>query len=343
MFACGDVGPDAKEPAAVPNVDTRVRNAALEARADRRALLTKVSESEAVDGDGKAWTILGPVPTGRHQPEEVAVVQSTEPKPKPEADDTPWELKLSEEELANKLRCVRFQEGMMYQERDVPLERARDLQRARREHRAPPATEGYVGDDLAPPEAPQVATGLDPKWILHNPEARTIVSPTTAYPYRAVARIHFANQDAGCTGWFIGPRTVMSAAHCFYGVGTYAAPVAVSPGYNSAAAIVNPYGTWTVAYAHAPYGWTNFINGQMDWNFDYAILELQYTPTPNHPGWFGANNYGWEISTSFLSGYPLDRRWQQWFSHSCAITGYTGARWKHNCDAVGGNSGSPLF
>src|SRR5262245_34998489 len=121
-FACGNAAPD------LPVVASATATKAL-----RRATLTNVNESEAVDGDGRVWTILGPATLGGPAADWPAPPELAE-----DPDDTPWELRLTVEELANNLRPVRVQDGIEYVLRDPPLELARDIQQARREGRLAP-------------------------------------------------------------------------------------------------------------------------------------------------------------------------------------------------------------
>lgn len=173
---------------------------------------------------------------------------------------------------------------------------------------------------------------------------RVRLSPATAYPFRAICQliITLANGNgARCTGWFIGPRTVMTSGHCVYGhsSGGWARQIEVVPGMNGAS---RPYGSQTSGSLRSVTGWTNSQNS----DYDYGAIILPNTSLGNRVGWFGFAS----LSDSSLrgmignnSGYPGDKPFgTQWFN-SDPITKVTGRKLEYMIDTYGGQSGSAVW
>jgi glutamyl endopeptidase len=172
-------------------------------------------------------------------------------------------------------------------------------------------------------------------------DGRTRVNPTTAFPYRAIAYlvVTFPHSSGSCTGWFIGPRTVITAGHCVYdtSLNEWATSIKVYPGRNGASA---PYGVTTSHHLYSVTGWT--VNESS--NYDYGAIMTNDTKG-NTVGWFG---YRWQSSNSFpgnftVSGYPGDKPAGQQWKMSGPITNVGAFRFWYNIDTFGGQSGSPFF
>lgn len=172
---------------------------------------------------------------------------------------------------------------------------------------------------------------------------RVRITPTTAYPWRAVAhlRISWPNgQTGGCSGAFVGPHTVLTAGHCLYqsGKGGWALNVVVTPGKDGA---TNPYGTVTVGRAgmRSVTGWTNGEN----WRYDYGALVLP-TNLGNTVGWFGLAVIGNPNGViANLSGYPGDKTYgTQWYA-SGTVTGHDDTTVRYTTDMASGHSGSGVY
>lgn len=177
-----------------------------------------------------------------------------------------------------------------------------------------------------------------------GPDGRTRVTGTTTFPWRAVAHlvVYWRNgTSGGCTGWFIGPRTVATAGHCVYNSsrGGWASSIRAYPGRNGSS---TPYGYGVSHRLFSVSGWT--VSGNHE--YDYGAIQLSST-LGNTVGWFG---YRWQSSNTFsgayrVTGYPGDKAYgTMWtMQDNPGIRGVTTRKLFHAIDTYGGQSGAPVY
>ena len=173
-------------------------------------------------------------------------------------------------------------------------------------------------------------------------DGRVQVANTTLYPSRAIAYliITFPNSaQYTCTGWFIGPRSIATAAHCIYsaGDGGYLTNADIYPGANGVSA---PYGFTTMHKRWVPAAWLHSAPP----NYDYGVMQTN-DALGSTVGWFG---YRWQASDVFpgvfaVRGYPGDKPAGTMWSMGGAITYANTYHLWDNIDTYGGQSGSPLY
>jgi len=174
------------------------------------------------------------------------------------------------------------------------------------------------------------------------PDCRSQITNTTSFPWRMVAHlyINFPSGSGGCSGWFVGPHTVITAGHCVYNSshGGWANYVTVSPGRNGS---VKPYGSQTSDNLWSVAGWV--FDGNSD--YDYGAIILPNDNLGDQVGWFthhvfSDSQVGW---TANLVGYPGDKSYGTLWTCAGPIQSATTHKLFYPIDTYGGQSGSPVW
>lgn len=191
------------------------------------------------------------------------------------------------------------------------------------------------------PVGPESVLGPDDRVQIHN---------TGDYPWRAHCSLLITANDGARyigTGWFIGPKTVITAGHCVFihAPNTprhgWVQSIQVMPGRNGNAL---PYGSVTVPRAglRSVGGWTNTGPNH---EFDYGALILP-TPLGSATGWLGyasLSDATLNGSTMNISGYPGDKpSGTQWYHYS-GVAALGPRKVYYAADTYGGQSGSAVY
>lgn len=205
---------------------------------------------------------------------------------------------------------------------------------------------------LIPDEAASQDDYVSPTLIFGDDE-RTILTDTSKYtlfPYRAVCRVAagydtdgdgYVNFYSIGTGAIVGPHTVLSCSHIFY---------------------KTDYG-WPIYYEAAPGAYTNqttgsltFPNGKYsdlkkitigtyfrtgDANDDWSFIDFN-TDFGSELGYFGVSSSLSQGDTVKLYGYHGDLNGLLGYGTG-QVTYCSTYKFYHNCDAISGSSGGPLF
>ncbi len=179
--------------------------------------------------------------------------------------------------------------------------------------------------------------------IVHGTDDRVRVFNTTSFPWRTICKLEITAADGsswGCSGAFLGPRTVLTNGHCVFmhDHGGWVRQVRVIPGMNGS---TKPFGTATSTFYHSVKGWTESHSS----NYDYAVVVLPSTQKlGNQVGWMGLANLSYFSLLGLNvnnSGYPGDKPYgtQWWNANNILVV--TDRRVYYQIDTYGGQSGSP--
>ena len=185
---------------------------------------------------------------------------------------------------------------------------------------------------------------------------RVMIPDTATIPWRCICHLEviFDNGLKGYgTGWFAGPDTVITAAHCVWDPHTdeRAAEIRMTPGRNGS---LGPYGQFISHEYEVLKGWPG--SDPDDFSLDVAAISVRgerkrdrFDEGVGEPlGYFGVAAFSdkkLEMLLVNTSGYPVEAAKPfatQWFNGG-RIKGAEKDHITYMIDTEGGQSGSPIF
>lgn len=175
-------------------------------------------------------------------------------------------------------------------------------------------------------------------------DERSRILETERAPFRMIASLAISGPwgEFVGTGWFAGPRTVVTAGHCVYDksqMGGWADQILVTPGRDGTD---TPFGTTTARRFASVDRWVD----DRDPDFDIGVIHLD-EPLGDETGWFSvAAMTNDELNNALVnvSGYPArpGGGQQQWWAKN-RIRALTPRRVFYDVDTSGGQSGGPVY
>ncbi|HET8541012.1 MAG TPA: serine protease [Anaeromyxobacter sp.] len=194
-------------------------------------------------------------------------------------------------------------------------------------------------------EAPLRAGPPTPFETVLGKDERVRILDTDLAPWRMICSLRIRGASGARaigTGWFVGPRTILTAGHCVHSnryFGGWATSIEVAPGRDGAE---TPFGTVKSARFGSVDRWVK----SEDPDFDIGCIHLA-EPLGDKVGWFAVAALPPAELEGFLvnvSGYPGDRGGgNEQYHHRNRVLTVTDRRVFYDVDTFGGQSGAPVW
>lgn len=174
------------------------------------------------------------------------------------------------------------------------------------------------------------------------------IGAMSSYPWRAICllRTSWGGRSEVASGFLVGPRAVLTAAHNLYPRDrrSYPDTVEVIPGADGAD---SRYGSLRTTRLEIPPQWSAGF-GASD---DLGVVQIEET-IGDRLGWFAmgvASAQDLPGRPVSVTGYPAEMPnqtdvgdWQLWH-HAGRVTAASGGRLSYNCQTLSGQSGAPVY
>lgn len=223
-----------------------------------------------------------------------------------------------------------------------------------------------------PDQAAEAYAPIQPFGWSNGIDTRIIRTPTTLWPWRSISQFRYGNsQQSGCSGTLIGPRHLITAAHCINEKGTnnwYT--VRVTPAKNGPA--IEPYGSSVVSTSPAPgtevwyftpAPWRNPATTSSQWDWGLIVIPDRLGDLTGWMGYVARPGNQLKQVSNYNRGYPhcdvADRDNEPagcqvarlyGDTQLCNIGGFYSPGldgWNRriavSCDLSAGHSGSPVY
>lgn len=186
---------------------------------------------------------------------------------------------------------------------------------------------------------------LETLEVVIGRDDRVQIANTRALPWKRICHLNIKTATGKSylgTGFFVGPRTIITAGHCVYihSQGGWAREIIVTPGRNASE---TPFKSFTATSFRSVKGWVT----DKSRNYDYgAIILPKNVVIPSEIGAFGFASYS---NQSLLSrklntaGYPGDKPSGTLWFHGRKAKSVSTRTITYDIDTAGGQSGSAVW
>jgi V8-like Glu-specific endopeptidase len=181
--------------------------------------------------------------------------------------------------------------------------------------------------------------------VVIGPDGRLRIEDTEDYPWRSICSLRITAGDGSPwigTGWFIAPRTLITAGHCLYihDRGGWVRSIEVIPGRDAAQM---PYGSRRATRFRSTGGWVNGKKPQFDYGAILLSSGQEFDPYPGNllVGVLSdAELQGQRIN---VAGYPGDKPTGTMWWHNDRISRVEASTIGYVTDTAGGQSGAAAY
>ncbi|MEP3211151.1 MAG: trypsin-like serine protease [Maribacter sp.] len=186
---------------------------------------------------------------------------------------------------------------------------------------------------------PSISSFINVPESVCQADDRTNIKNTSDFPWKMICKLYGTMSDGNryvASGFFIGPRCIITNGHVVFPNGNWATEIEVIPGMDGNIA---PFGSDLSTNFRCVTGWTQ--DEQME--FDYGAIILNDNTLYDKVGaYFGYEQFnGLPILNN--AGYPADKTEGTMWYDAGKVVESTERMFKYMFDTSGGNSGSPTW